>query len=84
VSVFTLTAHVLGKGLDEQFTMEDTDKAGLPFFSGCQYCHASLGPLQALPGKNGYIVGTCCYDQDEPSDVYLSVEEAAKALEMDQ
>jgi hypothetical protein len=49
--------------------IEDTD---LPFFSGCQHCQASLGPMQAYPTRNGYIT---CKDCLEPSEGFATVEE---------
>ncbi len=44
---------------DGSYSMGSIESTDLPFFSGCQCCEASLGPMQAYPSKNGFI---CCKD----------------------
>ena len=36
------------------------EKAGLPMFGGCYVCGAAVAAYNACPGKNGFLVGTCC------------------------
>ena len=48
------------------------EKAGLPMFGGCYVCGAAVSAYNACPGKNGYLVGTCCAT---PENVYATVEE---------
>jgi hypothetical protein len=47
----------LGETEDEtgSMTADQFDKHGLPFFSSCQCCQASLGPYNAFPSRSGYI-----------------------------
>jgi hypothetical protein len=55
----------LGEKPDERdsFTADQIMKHGLPFFSSCQCCHASLGPYNAFPSRMGYIRCRDCIDE---------------------
>ena len=48
----------------ESLNGEDFDNLGLPMFGGCQYCGASIAAFNAHPGKNGYLVGSCCATEE--------------------
>ena len=52
-------------------TMGDFDELGLPFFSGCQDCRASLGPAQAIPTTTGMIG---CKNCTPPEWTFLDAE----------
>lgn len=45
-------------------TMGEFDRVGLPFFSGCQRCAASLGPYNSFPSKTGCIQCDACIGDD--------------------
>lgn len=55
-------------GLDAR----EFERLGLPFFGGCQICGATLGPYNAHPGRNGFLIGKCCV---EPEDTFETVVE---------
>ena len=40
---------------DGSVSASEFDRLGLPFYSGCQVCSASLGPAQAFPSTTGFI-----------------------------
>jgi hypothetical protein len=40
---------------DGSFTMGDIESVGLPFFGGCQVCHASIACFNAYPSKTNYL-----------------------------
>jgi hypothetical protein len=44
--------------------MGEFDRLDLPFFSGCQHCHASLGPYNAFPSTTGFIQCRDCIEGD--------------------
>jgi hypothetical protein len=48
---------------------EEFDRLDLPFFSGCQYCEASLGPYNAYPTKTGFISCKDCAEEMGYADV---------------
>jgi hypothetical protein len=49
-------------GQRDEYSKEDVERCGVPFFSGCQSCGSSLGPAQAYPSKTGFIRCTDCID----------------------
>ena len=52
-----------GAKADEEsgnFTMGDIEAVGLPFFGGCQLCHASIACYNAYPSKTNYLRCRAC------------------------
>ncbi len=45
---------------DGNFTMGDIEAVGLPFFGGCQVCHASVACYNAYPSKTNYLRCRSC------------------------
>jgi hypothetical protein len=65
MSAMTVLDIALAKGAKEingSINMSEFDQLGLPFFSGCQCCHESLGPYNAYPSRSGYIRCRSCLD----------------------
>ncbi len=63
VSVTTLDCAVArGAKPDEDgnFTMGDVQAVGLPFFGGCEICHASIACYNAYPSKSNYLRCRSC------------------------
>jgi len=58
--------------------MGEFDRLGLPMFGGCQVCNASIAAYNAHPGRNGYLIGSCCAC---PEDTYETVAEYNMAEE---
>lgn len=48
------------KEIDGGINMAEFDRLGLPFMGGCQHCGASIAAYNACPGRNGWLIGTCC------------------------
>jgi hypothetical protein len=42
------------------FTMGDIEAVGLPFFGGCQVCHANIACYNAYPSKTNYLRCRSC------------------------
>jgi len=60
-------------------------RLGLPTLAGCQGCGATLAPYNSHPGKNGYIVGSCCADMYEVwDDLEAYLEHRKEARDGDQ
>jgi hypothetical protein len=52
-----------GAKADEEsgnFTMGDIEAVWLPFFGGCQVCHASIACFNAYPSKSNYLRCRSC------------------------
>ena len=49
------------------------ERLGLPLLGGCQNCGASIAAYNAYPGRNGFLIGTCCSSGGD--EVYQTVEE---------
>ncbi len=47
-------------GPDGSFTMGDIDAVGLPFFGGCEHCHASIACHNAYPSRTNYLRCRAC------------------------
>ena len=45
---------------DGNITMGDIEDVGLPFFGGCQVCHASIACFNAYPSKTNYLRCRSC------------------------
>ena len=48
------------------------DRVGLPIMGGCQVCGATIAAYNSHPGRNGYLIGSCCA---APEDTYSTVQE---------
>jgi hypothetical protein len=52
-----------GAKADEEsgsFTMGDIEAVGLPFFGGCERCHASIACYNAYPSRTNYLRCRSC------------------------
>ncbi|MEE9383202.1 MAG: hypothetical protein V3V08_07295 [Nannocystaceae bacterium] len=50
--------------------MGEFERVGLPMLGGCQVCGACIAPYNAHPGRNGFLIGSCCA---APEDTYPTV-----------
>ncbi|MEE9386107.1 MAG: hypothetical protein V3V08_22065 [Nannocystaceae bacterium] len=67
-------AKARGVHVDDDGTINgaEFERVGLPFLGGCQVCEACIAPYNAHPGRNGYLIGSCCA---QPDDTFETVEE---------
>lgn len=64
-------------GAKEPFTLGTFEDLELPFFGGCQVCHATIAAYNACPSVNGYLR---CAARCIGSYGYETVEEAFEAM----
>jgi hypothetical protein len=94
LSNITIHDYAVAKGAQptepggESYSGGEYERLGLPFFSGCQGCGASLAPYNAFPSTTGFIRCRDCvegfgYDTVEAFDTALK-EEAAIEEEDDE
>ena len=64
VSPVTILDCAIARGAkpddDGSFTMGDIKDVGLPFFGGCQVCHASIACYNAFPSRTNYLRCRSC------------------------
>lgn len=71
-------------GAKEPFTLGTFEDLELPFFGGCQVCHATIAAYNACPSRNGYLrcASGCIFSSTMQigSYGYETVEEAYEAM----
>lgn len=68
-TVFEL-ALIINPELKEKdgLTLGDFDILDLPMMGGCSGCGASIAAFNSHFGKNGYLIGACCFDEASVMD----------------
>lgn len=64
VTIYDVALARGGQLVDGKMSGGEFARLGLPMLSGCQRCHATLGPGNAHPSKTGFVLcGDCVADQ---------------------